>query len=147
MNIRLAVLLVTLFTGVGNAYSATAQEVDRRLDFLFGSHQKYHDFLSDLQQAVAAKDQAKVATMIAYPLKVGLKGKVTTWRTPAMLQKNYNSVFTPDLVHVISAQKYEELFARDQGVMIGDSGQLWFGEVCQDKACHKTRVLITRINR
>lgn len=147
MYTRLAILLLSLFLGMGNVYAATTQEVDQRLDFLFGSHQKYQDFLGELQQAVAAKDKAKVATMIAYPLEVGLKEKAKTYRTAAMLKKHYGSVFTPDLSRVIIAQKYEDLFARDQGVMVGDSGQLWFSEVCQDKACHNTRVLITRINQ
>lgn len=147
MKTRLVILLLTLFIGMGNAFSATVEEVDRRLDFLFGSHQPYHDFLNELQQAVAAKDKAKVAAMASYPLKVGLKGKEKTFRNPAALKKSYNSVFTPELSKVILSQKYEDLFARDQGVMVGDSGQLWFSGICADKACKKSRVLIIRINQ
>ncbi|WP_380179496.1 hypothetical protein [Kalamiella sp. sgz302252] len=147
MKTRLVMLLLTLLLGVGTAYSATQQEVDQRLDFLFGSHQQYHDFLTDLQKAVAAKDKAKVAAMASYPLKVGLKGKEKTFRNPAALKKGYDSVFTPELSKIILEQKYEDLFARDRGVMVGDSGQLWFSGVCADKACKKSRVLIIRINQ
>lgn len=146
MKTRLVILLLTLFIGMGNAFSATVQEVDQRLDLLFGSHQPYHDFLNDLQQAVAAKDKTKVAAMASYPLKVSLKGKEKTFRNPAALKKNYDSVFTPELSKIILDQKYEELFARDQGVMVGD-GQLWFSGVCADKACKKSRVLISRVNQ
>ncbi|MEI2263681.1 hypothetical protein [Erwinia sp. CGal63] len=146
MKTRLVILLLTLFLGVGNTFAATVQEVDQRLDSLFGSHQPYRDFFMDLQKAVAAKDKDRVVTLVAYPLKVGVKGKEHIFRTPAMLKKRYDSVFTPELSQIIVSQKYEELFARDQGVMMGD-GQLWFSGVCADKACKKSRVLITRINQ
>jgi len=147
MKTRLVVLLLTLFIGSGSAFSATEQEVDQRLDVLFGSHQDYHDFFDNLQRAVASQNQVKVAAMVSYPLKVGLRGKEKTFRNQDALQKSYDAVFTPALSQVIVNQKYENLFARDQGVVVGDSGQLWFGEVCQDKACKQKQIMITRINQ
>ena len=41
---------------------------------------------------------------------------------------NYTRVFTPEVKAAVSAAKADDLFARDQGVMIGN-GEIWMNEI------------------
>ena len=64
--------------------------------------------------------------MIHYPIKINLEGKKITFKSAQELLKRYDDIFDPMLVNVIQAQKYENVFANTQGIMIGESGELWF---------------------
>jgi hypothetical protein len=83
-------------------------------------------FLSDLQQAVAADDAAKVAELARYPVDVVVGKKRRRLRTRDEMQKLYPDVFTPCLKKIVAAARPEDLFASYQGVMIG-GGAIWFG--------------------
>jgi hypothetical protein len=86
-------------------------------------------FLAQLQHAMAADDRATVAAMVKYPLMVHpLKGPAMTYRNGAALTANYAQVFTPEVKAAVAAAKPDNLFARDQGVMIGN-GEIWMNEV------------------
>lgn len=86
-------------------------------------------FLARLQQAVAAGDRATVAGMVSYPLHVYATGQPPkTYRNATTLRANYSNIFTPDVVDAIAMAKPDELFARDQGVMIGN-GEVWMNEI------------------
>ncbi len=81
-------------------------------------------FLARLKQAVAADDRAAVAAMVNYPITVQSR----TYRDAAALRANYAQVFTPEVKAAIAAAKADNLFARDQGVMIGN-GEIWMNEI------------------
>jgi hypothetical protein len=86
-------------------------------------------FLARLKQAVAADDHATVAAMIKYPLTVySSGGRPMTYRDAAALSANYGRVFTPEVRAAVAAAKADDLFARDQGVMIGN-GEIWMNEI------------------
>ena len=86
-------------------------------------------FLARLKQAVAANDHATVGTMIKYPLTVYSSGRrPMTYHDTAALSANYARVFTPEVKAAIAAAKADDLFARDQGVMIGN-GEIWMNEI------------------
>ena len=86
-------------------------------------------FLARLKQAVASGDRAAVASMVDFPLTVHeVKGASKTYRDAAALRANYARVFTPEVVDAVAAAKPDDLFARDQGVMIGQ-GEIWMNEV------------------
>ena len=86
-------------------------------------------FLARLQRAIAAGDRAAVAAMVRYPLHVYATGQPPrTYRDAITLRANYPNIFTPDIVNAIAIAKPDKLFARDQGVMIGN-GEVWMNEI------------------
>lgn len=122
-------------------------EVNQRLDFLYGEHASYQKFLKDFQVATQEREKTKVASMIHYPIKINLEGKKITFKSAQELLKRYDDIFDPMLVNVIQAQKYENVFANTQGIMIGESGELWFSGFCLDKSCKKVSIKIIAINK
>ncbi|WP_064674869.1 hypothetical protein [Pandoraea faecigallinarum] len=66
-----------------------------------------------------------VAQSIRYPLHVSLRGKTMILRNPKSLLARYNEIFTDGFVRTIGAAVPRLMFARDQGVMLGD-GAVWF---------------------
>ena len=86
-------------------------------------------FLARLKQAMAADDRAAIAGMVKYPLTVySSAGRPATYRNAAALSANYTRVFTPEVKAAIAAAKPDDLFTRDQGVMIGN-GEIWMNEI------------------
>jgi hypothetical protein len=85
-------------------------------------------FLVRLKQAVAADDHAAVAALVRYPLTVSSDGRSTTYRNAGALSATYARVFTPEVKAAVAAAKPDNLFVRDQGVMIGN-GEIWINEV------------------
>ena len=86
-------------------------------------------FLARLQHAMAADDRAAVAAMAGYPLTNSpLKGPSVTYRDATALTANYAQVFTPEVRAAVAAARPDNLFSRDQGVMIGN-GEIWMNEV------------------
>ena len=85
-------------------------------------------FVARLKQAVAADDRAAIAGMVRYPLRVNsAAGRPTFYRNAAALSANYTQVFTPGVKAAVAAARPDDLFARDQGVMIGN-GEIWINE-------------------
>ena len=86
-------------------------------------------FVVRLKQAMTADDHAAIAAMVKYPLTVySSAGRPATYRNAAALSANYTRVFTPEVKAAVAAAKPDDLFARDQGVMIGN-GEIWMNEV------------------
>lgn len=86
-------------------------------------------FVARLKRAVAADDHVAVAAMVNYPLTVNAPGgRSMTYRNAAALSTNYARVFTPEVKAALAAAKTDDLFSRDQGVMIGD-GEIWMNEL------------------
>jgi|HubBroStandDraft_1064217.scaffolds.fasta_scaffold02351_4 hypothetical protein len=119
--------------------------IDARLDILFGEHDSYRRFLTDLQQAVAKDARSEVAAMVAYPLTTHIAGKKIILQTPAEFLQHYDQLLPAKALAVIRAQTYPALFANAQGVMIG-AGEVWFSGVCADSTCGSRTVRITAIN-
>ena len=78
-----------------------------------------------VKAAVAADEKAAVAELVLFPLQVN-------GETPAKIKSKeefiakYDQIMTKPVKDALAAQKVDELFVRDQGVMVGD-GELWFG--------------------
>ena len=86
-------------------------------------------FIARLQSAVAVGDRAAVVAMLDYPLRVYAPGRrLTTYYAAAALKANYAQVFTPEVVAAIATATPDNLFVRDQGVMVGN-GEVWMREV------------------
>ena len=94
----------------------------------------YRRFLTQLQAAVRSNDRARVAALIAYPLRVNVAGQPKYYRNSRSVQGDYEQIFTLRVRSAILGQRFEDLFGRDQGVMIGD-GAVWFEHSCHKTAC------------
>ncbi|GAB3625259.1 hypothetical protein PTE30175_01586 [Pandoraea terrae] len=66
-----------------------------------------------------------VAQSIRYPLRVSLRGKTLILRNPKTLLARYNEIFTDSFVKTIGTSVPRLMFARADGVMLGD-GAVWF---------------------
>jgi len=101
----------------------------------------YATFLTQLQNAVLANDREAVIKLVSLPLRVNFN-RPRFYRDTRSVRADYDRIFTPKVRKAILAQRFEQLFGRDQGVMIGD-GEVWFDHVCPDGDC--TRVGPVRI--
>lgn len=129
------------------AFSTTTEEINTRLDQLYGSHKKYHTFFDDFQAEISKGDKQKVANRISYPLKsVKIKGKNVIIWTKSQFIKNYNQIITFKIKKAILDQQFENLFARDQGIMIGNHGEVWISGICSGSKCTKKIVKVITIN-
>jgi hypothetical protein len=106
----------------------------------------FRAFLRQLQSAVRSNDRDAVVRLVRLPLRVNSGGTATTYRDSSSLLDDYDRVFTARVRSAILDQRFERLFGRDQGVMIGD-GAVWFDHICRNRACSPPGpVRITAIN-
>lgn len=136
-------LLMALSAVLGAASAARAQSADElngRMDTLFGSHAPFQPFFDALQKAVAADDRQAVAAMVDYPFRTRIDGKAVTIKDAAGFVASYDRIITARVRRAVADQSYATLFANWQGVSIGD-GEIWFSMVGGTKA-----VRITAIN-
>lgn len=137
------VLLMAVSMALGAASASQAQTVEElngRLDTLFGGHAPFQPFFESLQKAVAADDRQAVAAMVDYPFRTRIDGKAVTIKDAAGFVVNYDRIVTAKVKRAVADQSYATLFANWQGVSIGD-GEIWFSMVGGAKA-----VRITAIN-
>ncbi|WP_342753902.1 hypothetical protein AAGQ96_14560 [Pantoea sp. MBD-2R] len=141
-----AMLLSLVLTGTALGGSDTA--TDARIDSLMGqgTHQQYHQFLTDLQQAVAKGDKHAVAGMVSYPITVTVNQKKRKINTPRAFIQIYDRVFTPSYRKSIVDQQYADVFARDMGIMVGEHGELWYSGICHSQDCSKFTIKVIAIN-
>jgi len=120
--------------------------VDKSIDAMIGdnAHTQVRQLVTDLQQAVAARNPAAVAALIHYPIRIKLHGKPTEINTPKSFIKNYDNIITPDIAAVIQNQKYDSLFINYQGAMFGD-GEVWITGFCTDNTCKHPDIKIGTI--
>jgi hypothetical protein len=88
----------------------------------------YAAFLSSLQAAVRASDEDAVIKLLAFPLRVNFRGRSQLYRDADSVRRDYGTIFTTRVTGAILSQRFDRLFGRDQGLMIGD-GQVWFDHV------------------
>jgi len=77
-------------------------------------------------QAVTMGDKATVASLVDYPVKVHVAGALRTIRNRKELMSRYDAIFSPAYRKAISQAMPRNMFARDQGIMLG-RGEVWFG--------------------
>lgn len=147
VNNKLAIVLFLILSCMGAPpFHLPAQEsdFDKAVDRFVGDHLQMEATLSQLQHAAAIHDSKSVAAMVSYPIRVAPHGKALVIRTPGDFIARYNFIMTPEIVVAIRKQRYEELFVRDQGAMIGE-GQVWFVGICLDRDCKHTVLKIKTI--
>ena len=82
-------------------------------------------FLSQIKQAVKAKNPQSITHLISFPLRVNQGSRLHTLiKTPLQFIKNYHQIFTAKIIRIIGQQEIEKLFVNSQGIMFGQ-GELW----------------------
>jgi hypothetical protein len=94
----------------------------------------YAAFLDRLQSAIRSNDREAAIGLVAFPLRVNFAAGSKVYRDSRSVRADYDRIFTPKVRSAILAQRFDQLFARDQGAMIGN-GELWFDHVCTDGRC------------
>lgn len=124
--------------------AAGDQTVNDSIDNLLGDHTQYQAAITQLQQAVAAKDAAAVAALVDYPFTTTIDGNKVVVKDAGAFVAQYDKIVTPAIADVIVKQKYAELMVNAKGVMFG-SGEAWLNGVCKDKACKAFDVKVVTI--
>lgn len=88
--------------------------------------EQVHQQAAKFWTAVKQGDKETVAVQISYPIKVNLAGKRQRLNGPQQLLVNYDKIFHPDFRQAIVSALPRNMFARDQGIMLG-GGEVWFG--------------------
>ena len=130
---------------IARATPCAANDINQRLDDLFGGHAKYRAFHNRLVEAVGRDDRAALANMAHYPLRKNHHGGVTEYHSPADFIKHYPLIFSAAVRAAVLGQDFAELFANDQGIMYGQ-GELWAAELCVDASpCDTCKTWAIRI--
>lgn len=80
-----------------------------------------------VQQAIAAGDQALVASYGLYPVRINYSDGTSEQIADAkQFVAKYDKIITPSVVQAMKDQAIADLFVNWQGVMAG-AGQMWFG--------------------
>jgi hypothetical protein len=125
-------------------WNATELQTDRAMDSVLGDHVAYRKAMTDLKQAIAAKDQDAVAAMVRYPMTADVGGQKVKIESPAQFKEYYNTLITPQTAKVITNTHYPFVGFNDQGVMLGNNN-VWLDGVCRDTACKKIDVKVITI--
>ena len=99
-------------------------------------------FFINLKDGIRSNNRRSVCGAIEYPLR--LQPGVTI-RNASQCVQRYGEIFTKYVTDAVTAQEFSELFVNSGGIMIG-SGQVWFGGLCEDETCRRSRIRITDIN-
>jgi hypothetical protein len=86
----------------------------------FSSDAPVDAFASRFREAVLAHDAKTVAASFHYPISIAHQ----RFHSPKELAQRFDGVFTPLLLQRLSRANPIHMFARDQGVMMGD-GEVW----------------------
>lgn len=121
-------------------------DVDLAIDNALGNHETYRDVFDRFQQAVISDDKAGVASLVVYPLEVEIDGERHEIRDANEFVASWDRIVTPEIVQVVSNQRYRDLFVNWQGVMLGD-GQVWINGVCRDDGCEEVDVGVTALQK
>ena len=78
------------------------------------------------RKAVTDGDKETVASMIRYPITVYIDQKETKIENREQMTANYNAIFTPGYRKAIDNSIPRDTFARYDGIMLGDRGEVWF---------------------
>lgn len=80
--------------------------------------------------AVAVGDKEAVAELVLFPLRVNAETSREVTSKKEFIDQ-YDTIITDPVKAALAKQKVDELFVRDQGVMVG-AGEIWFGASAEE---------------
>lgn len=133
-----------LLMGQARAQPVTTQDMNVRLDNLYGNHDNYRVFFESLKENIAKKNVKAVAAVVKYPMFVHLKGRLVRITTSQQFIKNYNAIITPKIEKIVQEQQFKELISTYRGLAFGN-GEIWFVASCQAKICNNHNKQVIKI--
>lgn len=131
--------LAALSLALCAAAPLAASEVDDRIrDVLGGDPAEYRRVVEGFQAALRAGDGAAAAAYVIYPIEVRSGPTPVVVPDAAAFAANCAAIVTPEVAAAVQDQPWDDVFVRDQGVMLGD-GEVWFADACLDEACTQRR--------
>lgn len=79
-----------------------------------------------LKEAAASGDKAKVGEFALYPIRVNVGKVAVEVKDKEAFVKQYDRIFTDNVLKALAEQDADKLFANEEGVMVG-TGEIWFG--------------------
>jgi len=95
-------------------------------------------FMARFRAAVLRHDTDAVAGMVHFPITVNVLGKKKTLARPTDLARNFDIIFRKEFLSRLTAAIPTHLYARSDGVMLGN-GDVWVAPVPSLKAASETR--------
>ena len=138
-SVRLSTLFFVLIVGppallhgqsapTGGDFGCPGDTVDRLEPTIA---RQARDFLERLSKAVQNDNEKQVASMLQYPLGVGIASRTFRVHNPEEFLRNYRRIVNPTVKAAILDKKSSRcLFFNPQGFMVGD-GEVWFKETSQ----------------
>jgi hypothetical protein len=123
----------------------TADEIDKKIDDLLGSHEIYATAIQTIQKALADGDIRSIGGYIPYGEPIKINGEDVVIADETDLENRFAEVFNEKVVNAVTGQQYETLFVNQDGIMFGD-GEMWLRGECLDDACTDVFVDIAAIN-
>ena len=111
--------------GVALARGASAQEENRYAVAGVEDPREVGRFLSELQEAVARDERARVASLVSFPMRLNSGKRKTLVRNRRDFLRRYARIFNGKVREALARQTEAALFVNYQGVMVGD-GEIWF---------------------
>lgn len=90
----------------------------------FDNVKQFTGFYANLRRAVAQNNKEAVAKRINYPLSVYSNSKKRSILDQKQFIAEYDKIMTTEVKKALANQRLDELFIRDQGVMVG-RGEIW----------------------
>jgi hypothetical protein len=150
---RLGNLLLLALLSPGLLASAAATEPDAVLGAscnlaVLGVTDK-RDFLRfdhELRAALATQDVAALSLLINFPLRVNYaEGSSIALDNPAALQQRFAEIFSPALRKIVSDQKVDDFFCKEDGGLMYGNGELWV-QVLGSGARQRFRVAVLNVS-
>jgi hypothetical protein len=143
MRLRAALLAVCLAGPVlAQDPGPTTDQAIR--DVLGGDPAEYRRVVEGFQAALRDGDAKGAAAFVSYPIDLTIAGKPVSIPDAAAFVADYARIVPPALAAAVDRQPFDDLFVRDQGVMLGD-GEVWISGVCRDDACKRSDVRVIAI--
>lgn len=131
-----AALLQTVFI------AAQEDSLEWRLEHMAGVRvDEATQFFATLRRAVGTSDKRAACALVSYPLQAASEPIADA----ATCEARYDDIFTIPVRRAIGKQQFQELFASDEGIMIG-LGEVWVRATCREASCSDHALRITRLS-
>jgi len=94
----------------------------------FNNVQSVETVALQFKKAVIAENREKVASLVLYPVSVKINGKRVEIMNMADFIQRYEAIFNRAFFDRIKESVPHNMFVKAEGVMLGDSGEIWIGK-------------------
>lgn len=143
---RCLVAGATVLAGIVGLFSVPMQaqedSLEWRLEHMTGVRvDETTQFLAALRRAVGTTDKPGACAMVSYPLAMPSQPVADA----AACVARYDEIFTVPVRRAIGRQQFQELFASDEGVMLG-MGEVWVRPTCREASCRDHGLRVAKVS-